>query len=109
MARTRTHTADGRRISSMTHARRVHTCPGCGRRSAGNGGHSSHQRACKAYRERYGVYVTDAERQSLLQAGYDSTEIRDMALRAAQEGRDRLQHPDDASRDSALTTDQEKP
>ena len=55
------------------------------------------------------MYVTDAERQSLLQAGYDSTEIRDMALRAAQEGRDRLQHPDDASRDSALTTDQEKP
>lgn len=42
----RTHTADGRRLSSMTHARRGHTCdlPGCDRVSFGNGGQVSHGR-----------------------------------------------------------------
>jgi hypothetical protein len=41
----RTHTADGRRISSMTHARRQHTCPLCGQTGNGNGFEASHGRA----------------------------------------------------------------
>jgi hypothetical protein len=39
------YTADGKRRSSMTHARHTWTCP-CGRTVRGNGGKSSHQRAC---------------------------------------------------------------
>lgn len=39
------HTADGRRISSMTHAKRTYTCT-CGKTVAGNGGKSGHRRAC---------------------------------------------------------------
>lgn len=38
------YTADGRRISSMTHARRGHTCDLCGRTVYGNGGQVSHGR-----------------------------------------------------------------
>ena len=45
----RTHTADGRRRSSMTHARRKHTCDLCGKVTHGNGGHTSHM--CKHIRE----------------------------------------------------------
>jgi hypothetical protein len=39
------YTADGKRRSSMAHARHQWTCP-CGRVCRGNGGKSSHQRAC---------------------------------------------------------------
>jgi hypothetical protein len=35
----------GKRLSSMTHARRSYTCV-CGKRCTGNGGWSSHKRAC---------------------------------------------------------------
>jgi hypothetical protein len=45
------YTADGKRRSSQSHARRVHLCP-CGRKLRGNGGWSSHKVACKVYRER---------------------------------------------------------
>jgi hypothetical protein len=44
------YTADGKRKSSMVHATRVWTC-NCGRRVAGNGGRSSHQRACDVWAE----------------------------------------------------------
>lgn len=39
------YTSDGRRLSSMTHARRGHECDFCGRVSFGNGGQVSHARA----------------------------------------------------------------
>jgi hypothetical protein len=41
----RTHTSDGRRLSSMTHARRAHTCELCGHVGFGNGAETSHGRA----------------------------------------------------------------
>jgi hypothetical protein len=41
----RAYTSDGKRRSSQTHARRVRTCA-CGRKLRGNGGWSSHLRAC---------------------------------------------------------------
>jgi hypothetical protein len=44
------YTADGKRKSSMTHARRSWTCD-CGRKVWGNGGKSSHQRACTVWAE----------------------------------------------------------
>lgn len=44
------YTADGKRKSSMTHARHVWTCD-CGRTVAGNGGKASHQRACNVWGE----------------------------------------------------------
>lgn len=40
---TSAYTADGKRRSSMTHARRVHTCTLCGQLSRGNGGRASHR------------------------------------------------------------------
>ena len=39
------YTADGKRKSSMTHARRGHTCDLCGAVSYGNGGRVSHARS----------------------------------------------------------------
>jgi hypothetical protein len=39
------YTADGRRISSMTHARRSHTCELCGHVGFGNGAETAHGRA----------------------------------------------------------------
>ena len=42
------YTADGKRKSSMTHARRSHVCV-CGKVCRGNGGWSSHSRACSQY------------------------------------------------------------
>lgn len=39
------YTADGRRLSSMTHAQRAYHCS-CGKVVHGNGGKSSHARAC---------------------------------------------------------------
>jgi hypothetical protein len=44
------YTADGKRRSSMTHAQHGWTCP-CGRKVWGNGGKSSHRRACKTWAE----------------------------------------------------------
>jgi hypothetical protein len=41
---TRGYTSDGRRISSMTHARRGKDCEFCGKRVYGNGGQVSHAR-----------------------------------------------------------------
>jgi hypothetical protein len=41
----RTHTADGRRRSAMTHASRSHTCGLCGRVGWGNGAEAAHGRA----------------------------------------------------------------
>lgn len=41
---------DGKRKSSMTHANRSWTCV-CGRKVWGNGGKSSHQRACRQWAE----------------------------------------------------------
>lgn len=49
------YTSDGRRRSSMTHARRTWRCT-CGRTVAGNGGKSSHRRACPDHR-----YLTQME------------------------------------------------
>lgn len=46
------YTADGKRRSSMTHARHTWTCP-CGRTVRGNGGKSSHQRACRVWMEHH--------------------------------------------------------
>src|SRR5580698_10629005 len=45
------YTADSKRKSSMTHATRGWTCY-CGRAVRGNGGKSSHQRACSTWAER---------------------------------------------------------
>lgn len=42
------YTATGKRKSSMTHARRTYTCV-CGKECRGNGGWSSHKRACAAW------------------------------------------------------------
>lgn len=39
------YTGDGKRRSSQTHAKRTYTCT-CGKTVAGNGGKSSHRRAC---------------------------------------------------------------
>jgi hypothetical protein len=39
------YTSDGRRISSMTHARRSHTCDLCGHVGWGNGSEAAHGRA----------------------------------------------------------------
>lgn len=39
------YTADGRRRSSMTHARRGHTCDLCGKTVFGNGGKVAHGRS----------------------------------------------------------------
>ena len=62
------YTADGKRRSSMTHANHTWVCP-CGRTLRGNGGKSSHQRACadwagEALRvaENMLAYWSDAER-----------------------------------------------
>lgn len=41
----RGYTADGRRISSMTHARRGHQCEFCDKVSFGNGGQVAHGRS----------------------------------------------------------------
>lgn len=41
----RRYTADGRRISSMTHAEQGHACAFCDRVSYGNGGEVAHARA----------------------------------------------------------------
>lgn len=41
----RAYTADGRRRSSMTHARRGHECTLCGRVIFGNGGQVAHGRS----------------------------------------------------------------
>ncbi len=46
------YTADGKRRSSMTHAKYSWTCP-CGRKVRGNGGKSGHQRACDVWAEAY--------------------------------------------------------
>lgn len=42
---TRRYTSDGRRISSMTHARRGHECEFCSKLVYGNGGKVSHARS----------------------------------------------------------------
>lgn len=44
------YTADGKRKSSMTHARHRWTCD-CGFSCFGNGGSSSHKRACRVWAE----------------------------------------------------------
>jgi len=44
------YTSDGKRRSSMKHADRVHTCV-CGKECRGNGGWSSHKRACALWQE----------------------------------------------------------
>lgn len=46
----RTHTSNGKRRSSQAHARRVHVCV-CGRSLVGNGGWSSHKKACPKFIE----------------------------------------------------------
>jgi hypothetical protein len=46
----RQYTADGKRRSSQTHARHTWTCQ-CGRVLNGNGGISSHKRACRTWME----------------------------------------------------------
>lgn len=45
MSGPRTHTSDGRRLSSMTHAKRAHTCSLCGQVGYGNGFEAQHGRA----------------------------------------------------------------
>ncbi len=42
------YTANGKRKSSMTHATRTHTCM-CGKVCRGNGGWSSHKKACPSW------------------------------------------------------------
>jgi hypothetical protein len=49
--------SDQRRRSSQRHAERGWTCY-CGRTVFGNGGISSHKRACPAYREKRGEFVS---------------------------------------------------
>lgn len=44
------YTADGKRRSSQTHAQHTWACQ-CGRVLNGNGGISSHKRACRAWME----------------------------------------------------------
>lgn len=51
------YTANCKRKSSMTHARRTHTCV-CGRECRGNGGWSSHKKACAQYREARAVLLS---------------------------------------------------
>ncbi|MDE0854117.1 MAG: hypothetical protein OSA97_06820 [Nevskia sp.] len=58
------YTASGKRISSMTHAKRVHVCP-CGKRCRGNGGWSSHKKACAVYQSRLAVARTRLELDDL--------------------------------------------
>lgn len=51
------YTSDGKRKSSMTHARRSWDCD-CGQRCWGNGGKASHQRACVvAMQSKVDLYV----------------------------------------------------
>lgn len=65
----RQYTSDGRRISSMTHARRGHECSLCGRTVFGNGGKVSHGRshvkrgeAVELLKE-YGTYPPNSTRE----------------------------------------------
>ena len=44
------YTTNGKRRSSMTHARRTYTCV-CGKKCRGNGGWSSHKAACQQWIE----------------------------------------------------------
>lgn len=44
------YTTHGKRKSSMTHARRTYTCV-CGKQCRGNGGWSSHKRACQQWKD----------------------------------------------------------
>ena len=46
------YTINGKRRSSMTHARRTYTCV-CGKECSGNGGWSSHKRACVTLAEKH--------------------------------------------------------
>lgn len=43
------YTTNGKRKSSMTHARRTYTCV-CGKACRGNGGWSSHKAACQQWK-----------------------------------------------------------
>lgn len=44
------YTANGKRKSSMTHARRKYTCV-CGKECRGNGGWSGHKAACQQWKD----------------------------------------------------------
>lgn len=44
------YTTNGKRRSSMAHARRTYTCV-CGKPCRGNGGWSSHKSACKQWKD----------------------------------------------------------
>ncbi|NNM65088.1 MAG: hypothetical protein HKL99_10820 [Burkholderiales bacterium] len=58
-------TADGKRRSSQAHATRAYTCT-CGKVCHGNGGWSSHRKACSAHQEgraaRLAVSCAEAEK-----------------------------------------------
>lgn len=61
----RQYTSDGKRISSMTHARRSWDCD-CGQRCWGNGGKASHVRACVvAMQAKVDMYVRLEEESRL--------------------------------------------
>ena len=84
------YTSDGKRKSSMVHATRTWTCD-CGRKVAGNGGKSSHQRACDVWAERE---VRRMERFLASIAGRTFvTETQDEAERQRDRLRERLHYP----------------
>lgn len=51
------YTANGKRKSSMTHATRTHRCM-CGKQCRGNGGWSSHKKACPRWAEYWASRAT---------------------------------------------------
>lgn len=65
----RGYTNNGKRISSMTHAKRTFTCT-CGKVVAGNGGKSSHRKACD------GRYLTWGEAYQRRKDALDEQEGR---------------------------------
>lgn len=94
--------SDGRRRSSMTHATHSQVCD-CGRRVFGNGGWSSHARACLVYRQTHGVFLGDADQSDwmngLVEDGFrdfkDRWAILDSARRhAADAGRKQMERED---------------
>lgn len=63
----RLYTADGKRRSSMSHAKHSWRCS-CGRIVRGNGGRSSHRKACDGY------YLTTSERNELARQEWETAQ-----------------------------------
>jgi hypothetical protein len=57
MSRTTGIISDKRKASARKHAKRVHVCGRCGKECRGNGGWSSHRKACAQAALNIGDYI----------------------------------------------------